>query len=97
MAARTQYAMTASQREHLLRLREAAATDRARAVTAADSRIVGFLHAGVVGILIDKGFAAKATRRRAGGSQATIYWLTEAGLGTATLLAVASKSESPAP
>ena len=97
MAARAQYAMTAAQREHLVRLREAGATDRARAVTAADSRIVGFLNAGVVGILIDKGFAEKATRRRTGGSQVTIYWLTEAGLSTATLLAVAATPESSAP
>ncbi len=78
MPDRTKYSLTWSQMEHLEALRAAAAFDRASGVTSNDSRVVGFLNGGVIGILVDKGFALRASRTRARRRE-TICWLTESG------------------
>lgn len=73
--------LTAAQSDHLTRLIEAAAIDKASAVSAFDRRVAGGLNPMVIGRLVDLGLAEKAVRRPRGGSQHTVYWLTPDGAG----------------
>lgn len=82
MPDRTRYALTASQQEHLRTLLAHQALDIEHSISVV-SMAGAHLVPGVIGILIDKGFAAKKVRGSPGGSRCTHYWLTPAGAAKA--------------
>lgn len=88
MPDRTKYALTVPQRENLGILLKVKALGREKGVSLFDFPATRRLNPGVIGILIDKGFAGKrgATRR---GCRVTLYWLTEAGEAKARELVAA--------
>jgi hypothetical protein len=96
MPDRTRTAMTPSQREHLGLLLKVGALTRETAVCSFDHRpTLHHLNPGVIGILIDKGFADKRVRGARGESRITVYWLTAAGQAKARELAAAQGAGAP--
>ena len=83
MPDRTRYALTSSQKAHLAGLYDAGCVNRDTALSALE---LEHCNPGVVGILIDKGFAAKLSRTTSWGARAQSYWLTAAGIQLARTL-----------
>ncbi len=83
MPDRTRYALTSSQQQHLVLLYAGGCVTRDSALSALE---LNGCVPGVIGILIDKGFADKRTRKTPGGARAASYWLTAEGIQQARIL-----------
>lgn len=81
MPLRANTAFTPAQRDQLLQLFDAGAIGRENGRSIFDAGMGG-ANPNVIGILLEKGWSEQRTTR-AGGSQRTLYWLTEAGAAKA--------------